>query len=302
MSSKNFTQHNYTQRGESIDNLIKEYKEYLLKEGKSKNTVYNYGLSIEEYLRWYDETYSLEFVKLFRANVTEYKSYLLNVKKHRGKNLNGKTVNSKLSGIRSLNLFLVEIGIQEEMVIDHNDFIKIQPNYYNPSTIDKKQVEEFRQKILLSEDKRLFAIVTLLAYTGLRISEALMLKLVDVNLESKELIVRNGKGQKQRLLYINSRVVEAIRDYLRTRKVESEYLFASRNGKRIDRTTINKYFNNYSDIITPHTLRHFFCSLALESGFGIHEVGQIVGHSDVRTTQIYLNPSTKKIKSKMEEL
>lgn len=295
-------QHNYKQRGESIDNLIEEYKNNLLLEGKSENTVYNYELSIKEYFKWYEETYGMDFNKLFRSNVMEYKSYLLNVKKHRGRNLNGKTVNSKLSSIRSFNKYLIRVGIQENLVIDYNDFIKIQANYYNPSIVDKKQVEEFRQKILLAGDKRLFAIVTLLAYTGLRISEALILKLVDVDLGSKELIVRNGKGEKQRKLYINSKTAEAIRDYLKSKTTKSEYLFTSKNGKIIDRTTINKNFNYYSDTITPHVLRHFFCSLALEAGFGIHEVGQIVGHSDVRTTQIYLNPSTEKIKSKMEEL
>ena len=271
-------------------------------EGKSENTVYNYELSINEYFKWYEEIYGMDFKKIFRSNVMEYKSYLLNVKKHRGRNLNGKTVNSKLSSIRSFNKYLIRVGIQEDLAINYNDFIKIQASYYNPSIVDKKQVEEFRQKILLAGDKRLFAIVTLLAYTGLRISEALILKLVDVDLETKELIVRNGKGEKQRNVYINSKIVEAIRDYLKNKTTKSEYLFTSKNGKKIDRTTINKNFNHYSDIITPHVLRHYFCSLALESGFGIHEVGQIAGHSNYRTTQTYLNPSKSLIKSKMEEL
>jgi len=95
----------------------------LLNEGKSQSTVYNYSLSIEEYLRWYDETYSIEFRKLFRSNIIECRSYILNVKKHEGKNLSGKTVNSKLSSLRRFNDFLIRRNIQKEIVIDHKVFL-----------------------------------------------------------------------------------------------------------------------------------------------------------------------------------
>jgi integrase/recombinase XerD len=294
-------QHNFNKGGVNIDNLIEEYKSSLFLEGKSRNTIYNYELCIKEYFSWYNETYNMDFEQFFRTNIMEYKSYLLNVRRYKERNLNAKTVNMKLSSLRNFNRYLVKIGRQENLAIDFNDFVKIQPQN-NLNVVDKKEVEEFRQRILVSGDKRLFAIVTLLAYSGLRITEALTLKRNDVDLASKELIVRNSKGNKQRIVYFNSKVEEAIRDYLRTKTIDSEYLFTSNHGKIINRTTINKRFNLYSDKITPHVLRHFFCSYALESGFGVHEVRQIVGHASIRSTQIYLNPSIKSIKSKLEEL
>lgn len=110
-------------------------------------------------------------------------------------------------------------------MINDNDMIKVQTVYANPTDISKTEVESFRQKILEDEDKRLYAIVTLLAYTGLRISEALNVKLEDVSLEAKELIVRNGKGDKQRTVYLNTKVINALKEYIKIRNSVSSYIF-----------------------------------------------------------------------------
>ena len=160
----------------------------------------------------------------------------------------------------------------------------------------------FRQRILKDGDRRLYAIATLLGYTGLRISEALNVKLDDINLETKELIVRKGKGEKQRIVYLNTKIINAMREYLKERNVESVYLFLSRESDKVDRSVINKSFKKYSKDITPHKLRHFYCTHALESGFSIHEVANLAGHSSIQTTMIYTNPSRKKMKDKAEPL
>nr|WP_280528564.1 tyrosine-type recombinase/integrase [Tissierella praeacuta] len=180
--------------------------------------------------------------------------------------------------------------------------IKIQTSYANPAEINKLDVENFRQKILEAGDKRLYAIVTLLSYAGLRISEALNLKLEDLSLGAKELIIRKGKGEKQRIVYLNSKIINSIREYLKVRNSESEYLFSSRESDRVDRSVINKQFKKYSNKITPHQLRHFFCTNALESGFAVHEVANLAGHSSIQTTLIYTNPSREKMKSRIEML
>lgn len=171
------------------------------------------------------------------------------------------------------------------------------------ATIDKKDVEAFRQKVLENEGLRNYSIVTIISYAGLRISEVLNLKLDDIDLTSKELIVKEGKGDKERIVYINSKIVEAVKEYLKVRKEDStNYLFISNKGGKIDRTVINKVFKKYSDKITPHTLRHFYCSNALESGFSVHEVANQAGHSNIHTTLLYTNPSKEKMKNKAELL
>lgn len=285
-----------------MEDLLFDFENFMIESGKSKNTIKSYLLHIRDYIRWFEETYDLEFKRLYRENILEYKNYLLNVKKYRGKRLNAKSINAKLSALLAFNKFLKKEKKQEDIVIDNSDLIRIQANYANPTDITKTDVENFRQKILEDGDKRLYALVTLLAYAGLRISEALNLKLDDISFEAKELIVKKGKGNKQRVVFLNSKVINAIREYLKVRESDSEYLFVSRQSDKIDRTVINRHFRKYSKKITPHKLRHFFCTNALENGFAVHEVANLAGHSSIQTTLVYTNPSRETMKNKIELL
>lgn len=285
-----------------MDSRLHGFTDYLLKEGKSKNTIQSYLLNVREYLTWFQDTFDTSFKKLHRENILDYKAYLLNVRKFKGKNLNAKSVNSKLSSLVCFNKFLIESQIQRGIVIDKRDFVKVQLEYANPCSITKKDVEQFRQKILEDNDRRLYALVTILAYAGLRISEALNIKMGDFNLETKELIVRKGKGEKQRIVYWNTKITNAVKEYLKFRKGEGEYLFTSRKSEKINRTVINKHFKKYSTIITPHMLRHFYASHCLEMGYSVHEVANQAGHRDIKTTLLYTNPSREEMRRKAELL
>jgi integrase/recombinase XerD len=77
--------------------------------------------------------------------------------------------------------------------------LKFQTEYASSTQVTELEVKQFMQKVLESKNKRNYAIVTLLAYTGMRISEALAIRLVDFNLQTGECIIRNGKGEKQSL-------------------------------------------------------------------------------------------------------
>ena len=141
----------------------------------------------------------------------------------------------------------------------------------------------------------------MLAYAGLRISEALNIQLTDFNLTVGELKVR-GKGDKDRVVYLNDKIINSIREFLRVRQNDSPYLFANKNNGIIHRSTINKVFNKYSEKITPHMLRHYFCTNALEGGFSVHEVAYLAGHSNVHTTLLYLNPNRESMRNKINQL
>ena len=182
-----------------------------------------------------------------------------------------------------------------------NDFMKIQIQYASPCTVEKKDVEAFRQRLLESGDKRDYAIVTLYAYSVFRRSECVNIKLEQMDLTAKEIRIV-GKGDKHRLVYLNDKIVHAIREYLKVRQSDSPYLFVSRQSGKMNPSRINQIFNQYSDVITPKTLRHYFCSNALEAGYSIHEVANQAGHSNVQTTLIYSNPSAKEMKEKANRL
>lgn len=272
---------------------MEDFENYLVQEGKSQNTINSYILNVRQYYNWFKDSFGKERCRLYRQNILEFRSYLHNIKK-----LTGKSINTKLAALLKYNEFLQYKGIQQEIVLTKKDNIKIQQQYASPATIDLKQVENFRQRILENGNVRDYALVTLLAYGGLRISEALNLQVADIDLISGEIRVRNGKGNKERLVYMNDKIKNALKEYLKGRKKISDYIFVSIRGNRLDRTVVNKLFRRYSSNITPHKLRHFFCSHALECGYSIHELANQAGHSNIHTTLLYSNPTREKMKEK----
>lgn len=277
---------------------IQKFKLFLQNESKSENTIKGYLLDISSYLKWFGNSFNKDCKKLYRENVLDYKQYLLTVK-----NLNAKTINHKLSSLRKLNEFLVLEDIQSEMILSNKDYIKIQTRYASLSDLDETEVNEFLQNILESENKRNYVLVLILTYAGLRISEALNLKMNDFDLTTGQCIIRNSKNKKQRIVYFNTKIINTLKSYLKERQKKSEFLFYSNKNEKLSRITVNQLFNKYSEKITPHKLRHYFCTIALEKGhFSVHEVAAMAGHSDIRTTLTYTNPSESEIKRKIDLL
>lgn len=291
-----------------MEKYLDEFIEKLKMEGKSENTIKSYRLHMQEYFKWFSDSFgNTEFKGLYRVNVQEYKNYLKNIKRigKDNRNLDGKTINAKLSALAKYN----ELMQPNNIVISKADFIKIQENAINPTEITKEDVEAFRQRILQSEGThaiRNYTIVTIMMYTGMRISEVLRLKKMDVNTITGEIRVTDGKGEKQRIVVMNSKVIDAINEYRKHyNKEDTELLFYNAKGNQLDRTAINKVFWEYSDKekpLHPHLLRHYFCSSALEAGYTISEVAMLAGHSNFHTTMRYTNPSMQKIKERAELL
>ncbi|KIL74233.1 tyrosine-type recombinase/integrase [Bacillus badius] len=284
--------------------MLKAFEYYLIEDGKSENTVKSYMQSVSCFLRWFEESKDMEFRRLHQENIREYISYLKATKQSKP-----KTINTKLNALVKFNEFLVEHGFQPDMVVTKKDFVKVQQQYASLAKVEYKDVEMFRQLVLESGSKRNYAIVTLLSYAGLRISEALALKMNEFNLTSRELIVQDGKGEKMRVVFISDRVKSALQEWLKERQekgIDNEHLFVSNRNKPLNRTTINKIFNELSrkvgKEITPHDLRHFFCSHAISKGLSVHEVANQAGHSNIHTTLLYTNPTKDELVEKMNKL
>ena len=272
--------------------MLKEFRENLISQQRSKNTIQAYLKAAEQYLRWYKESFLSEFVLFLPNNIAEFVSYLSNIRK-----LDAGSINLKLCGLRQFEKFLIQKGIQSELVISDSYNKKIQTPYINPCKTTQKEVDAFRQQILLHNGNRDFAIATIMAYAGLRVSEVTHLLLTDINLTTREILVI-GKGDKKRVVDIGDKVVHAVRQYLKERQDICDYLFISRRKGKLDRSSINRIFSKYSEKITPHELRHFFCSNALEKGYSLIEVAYQAGHSSIQTTQRYTNPDKRKMQEK----
>ena len=221
--------------------MLEQFCDFLQEQGRSENTVRSYRLAVDGYMKWYETTFGEPVCQLYRANILDYISYLRTVKK-----LANRSVDAKLAALQSFNEYLIESGSQTDTVLSKRDYLKVQTAYANPSTVSREQVEAFRQRVLVGNGKRDHAIVTILAYAGLRISECLALTPEDVSLTAKEITVRHGKGDKTRVVFIGDKVVNAVREYLKNRSdTGSPYLFISRRGGALSRGQVNRIFNAY---------------------------------------------------------
>lgn len=290
-----------------FEDLLQRFEEHLYLDGKSNHTVKSYLTSVKKYDSWFQKKYGNPSSKLFRENIIEYKEMM------EQQDMNPKTYNLRLTGLGAFNDFLIKQGIQQSKEIKKQDYKKIQANVANPCKFEKSEILRFVQTVLESGNKRDYTLVNFLCYTGCRISEALSIKLTCLNIQSREVVILKGKGNKSRTILISEKLARILQEYMKNVRPNykladsSEYLFLSNKHEQLSRMTVNKAFHKYSEEaglnpLSPHDLRHFFCTNALENGFDVHEVAAIAGHSSLNTTLLYTNPSRRKMLDKLNQL
>lgn len=132
-----------------------EFADYLRRLGKSENTIKTYCHNMDQFFQWCRDSFDEEPRQLYRANVLDYISYMRNIRSY-----HAKTVNNHLSSLRSLNEYLIGAGCQTEIVVLDSDFMKIQIQYASPCTVEQKEVEAFRQRLLEGGNKRDYSCAT----------------------------------------------------------------------------------------------------------------------------------------------
>lgn len=272
-------------------NYLKQYTQHMESQNKSTNTIKSYTKDITAFFKYFNTNSTT----LTRDQITQYRDYLLNTK-----NIDAKSINRALSSLKSYNEFLVKQGHQDNLIVLSQDYIKIQKQLLSPTNTSKKEAIRFMDKVKKNEPIRNYYIVRLLLNTGLRISEALSIELDNINFK-KEYLKIIGKGSKQRIIPLNKTAIEVIKLTIEDRKnykyaTNSSYLFVSNKGEKLESCTIERIFNKYSNVITPHVCRHIFATNFLENGGSLKELQQILGHSSLETTQIYLHPSKNDLK------
>ncbi len=176
-----------------------------------------------------------------------------------------------------------------------------------PVVLTKDEIKELINSTTHPKSK---LIVELLYSTGLRLSECINLKVTDLDQKEKTGWVRKGKGSKDRLFILSDRLVEHLQTYLQNLDKNEIYLFPGRTGKLAQRTVQKIIENttrkaNIQKKVSPHTLRHSFATHLLEAGTNIRVIQELLGHSNLQTTQIYTKVSTeelKKVKSPLDTI
>ena len=158
--------------------------------------------------------------------------------------------------------------------------------------------EEIRQLLEVTVNPKHRLMIELLYASGVRVSELVKIKTEQIDEERKMLLVKLGKGNKDRYTLLSDKVILQIKAYLRSRKNKSSYLFDSSAG-HITLRTVQQVLNQAAKKagiarkVHPHLLRHSFATHLLESGVRESQIQQLLGHKDIRTTQTYARVTNK---------
>jgi integrase/recombinase XerC len=210
--------------------------------------------------------------------------------------IGSKSLQRELSAIRSFYSYLLK-----------NSWVEINPAQHVkapkqarklPKVLDVDQVNGLLEAGTNSQlEIRDLAMFELFYSSGLRLSELNSLDLVDLDLSDQSLIVRSGKGGKSRVLPIGGKAVSAINNWLSVREkmigINDNALFVSSKGRRLGQRSIELRLSQWckkkgiQEHIHPHMLRHSFASHLLESSQDLRAVQELLGHSNISTTQIY---------------
>ena len=143
------------------------------------------------------------------------------------------------------------------------------------------------------------AILEMLFSTGLRVSELCSLSR-DIDLKKDDIVVR-GKGEKIRIVFLSKEAKDAVKIYLEKRGMGGEALFISKKETNLTPRSIQRIIEKYSrkagisKKVTPHVLRHVFATSLLENGADIRSVQELLGHSNISTTQVYTHITNKRL-------
>ncbi len=157
---------------------------------------------------------------------------------------------------------------------------------------------EIIKMIKLTKNNKHKLIISLLYASGVRVSELVKIKISHIDFENKLLLVKQGKGSKDRFTILSNLVLFEIKRYLKSRPYKNDFLFASHKGHISTRTVeqviqMAKKKANLNKNITPHSLRHSFATHHVDTGTRTEFIQKMLGHKDIRTTQIYERITTK---------
>lgn len=268
---------------------MREYRMHLEMElGRSKNTVLSYMLDIEQFAQFLQSRKVKGFEDASAADISEWISIIAPASK-------GSTQSRKLSAMKSLAGHLTEEKIWRA---DYSELIarpKVRRTLPEVLTRDEalRLLEEPRQPVF--EEIRDRAMLELMYSSGLRVSELCAIKMTDFDIDAR--IIRiTGKGDKTRLIPVGSRALHAIgryAEFVRGTGARAEHLFFTKRKKMLSRKTfwfnIKKYARRagIEKAVKPHMLRHSFATHLLEAGANLMAIKEMLGHSDLSTTQIY---------------
>lgn len=287
--------------------LIHAYENYLTKvKQASGNTVSSYMRDIRQFSQWLQHREQTDILNATQLNISTYLAYL----QEQGKS--GATASRTLASLKNFYAYVVSTGFLEESPIT-NEIHVDRGEKKLPQILTGKEVE-----LLLAQpscvDAKGFrdkAMLEVMYATGIRVTELIDLNVDDVNLELG--IIKCGNARKSRTIPLYPAALRALSQYIKDVRILmiadplEKALFVNVGGARMSRQgfwKILKFYQSKAGIekeITPHTLRHSFAVHLLENGADLGSLQELMGHSDISSTQMYTHMINQKLKSVYEK-
>lgn len=285
-----------------MDELIDDYERYLLiDQGKSQNTIQSYMRDLKKFVTFINEQ---KLVEINNVNKDTIQLYIISLNKA---GFAASTTNRMISTLKNFFHYLIR-----EQKMDHNPMDLIQGaknRKHLPKTLSSKEIDRLLETPDTETNNgiRDRAILEVMYASGLRVSELTHLKMNELHLELG-FIQTVGKGDKERIIPIGEEALFWIKKYLEEvypiyakKSTDSTILFLTQRGKQFTRQGIWKNLKKYVNLagidheVSPHILRHSFATHLLENGADLRMVQELLGHSDISTTQIYTHVSKQRL-------
>ena len=302
LKAGNFSHMNTNKTG--IQTLWSQYVLYIRDvKGLSEVTIRNYSNDFETFRDFLNISNIESVSHVERYTVRDYIGWLLKNGFYRS------SVSRKLSVIRGYFRYVLSQGIITSNPVPSKNFLvkgRKLPHVMNSLEVERliNAIESCDVSEILQLRDR--AMIEILYSAGLRVTELVNIDLSDIDLLVKEVVV-TGKGAKQRISFFGEAAVRAIESYLSlarphlTFDSDQKALFLSKLGERLSVRSIQSRLKKYSAAaglpgkIHPHKLRHSFATHMLEGGADLRVVQELLGHSDISTTQIYTHVSNREL-------
>jgi len=265
--------------------ILEKVKNLLRLRGYSSKTIKSYLFYISEYLEFSKN-------KNIKDKNKAIEKFLL-TKQDKGNS--PQTINLALNSIKFLYREVFNLK-------DQIDFRCIKRNKKLPVVLNKKEIERIISQITNTKHKLMVSI----GYaSGLRINEVINLKVKDIDLEELIIYLKSTKGKKDRITVFPEKLKTDFQNLMAGKDIDN-FVFESNRGGKLTTASLQKVFKKsllktqIKKDATFHSLRHSFATHLLENGTDIRYVQELLGHSNIRTTQIYTqvtNPALKNIKS-----
>ena len=279
--------------------MIDKFLDYISVEKRySQNTLVSYKKDLEDLLLFISETEGTEDLKKVDKKII--RNFIVSLSE---KKIQKRSINRKLSSLRSFYLYLLKIGEIQVSPLETIPSLKFYAEKQIPiSEEEMVDLGEILEKESGNSLEKL--IIETLYQTGMRKSELCNILLEQVDFSKSEIFVK-GKGNKQRVVPISENLLKQMREYIAIRKPNEDsgiYFFVRENGKKLSEKFVYSVVNRYLSLITlkkkksPHILRHSFATHVLNNGAEISKVKKILGHSSLASTQVYTNGNIEQLK------